>query len=59
MSFFSIGILIVVVVIAFRIAPRENKEKTAIHGAGQIAMLAALALFGADFLPPTFMAPAK
>jgi hypothetical protein len=49
MSFFSIGILIVVVFIAFRIAPRENKEQAQIHGAGQIAMLAALALFGADF----------
>jgi hypothetical protein len=54
MSFFSIGILIVIVVIAFRIAPRENKEQTAIHGAGQIAMLAALALFGADFFTSYF-----
>ena len=54
MSFFSIGILIVVVVIAFRIAPRENKEQAAIHGAGQIAMLAALALFGADFFTSYF-----
>jgi hypothetical protein len=51
---FSIGILIVVVFIAFRISPREKKEQTQIHGAGQIAMLAALALFGADFFTSYF-----
>jgi len=54
MSFFSIGILIVVVAIAFRIAPREKKDQAQIHGAGQIAMLAALALFGADFFTSYF-----
>ncbi len=54
MSFFSIGILIVVVVIALRIAPREKKDQAQIHGAGQIAMLAALALFGADFFTSYF-----
>jgi hypothetical protein len=51
---FSIGILIVVVFIAFRVAPREKKEQAQIHGAGQIAMLAALALFGADFFTSYF-----
>jgi hypothetical protein len=51
---FSIGILIVVVFIAYRIAPREKKDQTQIHGAGQIAMLAALALFGADFFTSYF-----
>lgn len=54
MSLISIGILIVIVVIAFRIAPREKKEQVQIHGAGQIAMLAALALFGADFFTSYF-----
>jgi hypothetical protein len=54
MSFFSIGILIVVVAIAFRISPREKKDQAQIHGAGQIAMLAALALFGADFFTSYF-----
>jgi hypothetical protein len=54
MSFFSIGILIVAVFIAFRIAPREKKEQVQLHGAGQIAMLAALALFGADFFTSYF-----
>ncbi len=51
---FSIGILIIVVFIAYRIAPREKKEQAQIHGAGQIALLAALALFGADFFTSYF-----
>jgi hypothetical protein len=51
---FSIGILIIVVFVAYRIAPREKKEQAQIHGAGQIALLAALALFGADFFTSYF-----
>jgi hypothetical protein len=51
---FSIGILLVIVYLAFRIAPREKKEQAHVHGAGQIAMLAALALFGADFFTSYF-----
>ena len=51
---FSIGILLAIAFIAFRIAPREKKESAHIHGAGQIAMLAALALFGADFFTSYF-----
>ncbi len=47
--FFSIGLLIVIIYIAYRIAPRERKEDAHIHGAGQIALLAALALFGVDY----------
>lgn len=54
MSLFSIGLLLVIVFIAYRIAPREKKEQAQIHGAGQIAMLAALALFGADFFTSYF-----
>jgi hypothetical protein len=46
---FSIGLLIIIIFIAFRIAPREKKDHAQIHGAGQIFMLAALALFGIDF----------
>jgi hypothetical protein len=52
--FFSGLLLIGIVYIAFRIAPRENKEQAHIHGAGQIAMLAALALFGIDFFTSYF-----
>jgi hypothetical protein len=46
---FSIGLLLVIVYIAFRIAPREKKDHAQVHGAGQIFLLAALALFGIDF----------
>ncbi len=46
---FSIGLLIVVVVIAFKISPKENKEHAHVHGAGQIGLLAAVALFGVDY----------
>jgi nucleotide-binding universal stress UspA family protein len=34
---------------SWRLAPKENAEHTAKHGAGQIALLAAVALFGVDF----------
>ncbi len=46
---FAIGLLIVIVFIAYRLAPRENKEDAHIHGAGQIGLLAAVALFGVDY----------
>jgi hypothetical protein len=47
-------LLLVIVYIAYRLAPRERKESALIHGAGQIGMLAALALFGADFFTSYF-----
>lgn len=53
---FSIALLIVIVFVAFRIAPRENKEDAHVHGAGQIGMLAALALFGVDYFTSYFYA---
>jgi hypothetical protein len=46
---FSIGLLILIVLLAFKIAPREKAEDTNIHGAGQIGLLAAIALFGMDY----------
>ncbi len=46
---FSIGLLIVVCYLAYRAAPRERKEDAHIHGAGQIGLLAAVALFGVDY----------
>ena len=33
---FSIALLIVIIFIAFRLAPVENKEHAAIHGAGRL-----------------------
>lgn len=53
---FSIALLIVVVFIAFRLAPVENKEHAAIHGAGQVGLLAAVALFGVDYFTSYFYA---
>jgi hypothetical protein len=46
---FAVGILIVIGYIAYRIAPREREEDAHVHGAGQIGLLAAVALFGVDY----------
>src|SRR5512135_320695 len=54
--FFSIALLIVIIFIAFKLAPVEKKEHAAIHGAGQIGLLAAVALFGVDYFTSYFYA---
>ncbi len=54
--FFSIALLIVIIYLAFRLAPVEKKEHAAIHGAGQIGLLAAVALFGVDYFTSYFYA---
>src|SRR5574342_1393271 len=53
---FSIVLLIVFVVVAIRLAPREKQEEAHIHGAGQIGLLAAVALFGVDYFTSYFYA---
>jgi hypothetical protein len=53
---FSIAILIVIVIVAIRISPVEKKEHALVHGAGQIGLLAALALFGVDYFTSYFYA---
>src|SRR5512139_1469739 len=53
---FSIGLLIVIIFIAAKAAPVEKKEDTHIHGAGQVGLLAALALFGVDYFTSYFYA---
>jgi hypothetical protein len=53
---FAIGLLIVIIYISFRIAPVEKEEHAHIHGAGQIGLLAALALFGVDYFTSYFYA---
>ncbi len=53
---FSIGLLIVIVFIAFKAAPVEKKESALLHGAGQIGLLAAVALFGVDYFTSYFYA---
>ncbi|MFZ5881348.1 MAG: hypothetical protein ACOY0R_18430 [Chloroflexota bacterium] len=54
--FFSIGILIVIIFLAYKASPVEKEEDTHIHGAGQIGLLAALALFGVDYFTSYFYA---
>jgi amino acid transporter len=53
---FAIGILIVIIGIAFKISPVEKQEHANVHGAGQIGLLAALALFGVDYFTSYFYA---
>ncbi len=53
---FSIALLIVIIFLAFKAAPVEKKEHVLIHGAGQIGLLAALALFGVDYFTSYFYA---
>src|SRR3990172_2894433 len=54
--FFSIALLIVIVVVVMRVAPRESQEDAHIHGAGQVGVLAALALFGVDYFTSYYYA---
>src|SRR5512136_544317 len=53
---FSIVLLLVVIFIGWKISPREKKEHAHVHGAGQIGLLAALALFGVDYFTSYFYA---
>ena len=53
---FSIALLIVIIYLAFKAAPVEKKEHALIHGAGQIGLLAAMALFGVDYFTSYFYA---
>src|SRR5512136_1344504 len=46
---FSIALLLVIVFISFKISPKEKAEHAHVHGAGQIGLLAAIALFGVDY----------
>jgi len=46
---FSIALLIVIVFLSYKAAPRERAEHALVHGAGQIGLLAAVALFGVDY----------
>src|SRR5512141_389442 len=46
---FSALLLIAIFYIAYRVAPRERDEDSHVHGAGQIGLMAAVALFGVDY----------
>jgi hypothetical protein len=53
---FAIGLLIVILYISYKASPVEKKEHAFVHGAGQIGLLAALALFGVDYFTSYFYA---
>ena len=52
----SIVMLLLVVLVAYRVAPRGNPDHAHKHGAGQIGLLAALALFGVDYFTSYYYA---
>ncbi len=53
---FSIGLLIVIAYMVYRAAPREHAEDAHVHGAGQVGLLAAIALFGVDYFTSFYYA---
>lgn len=53
---FSLGLLIVAAFLAWKASPVEREESAHVHGAGQIGLLAALALFGVDYFTSYFYA---
>jgi len=53
---FAIGLIIVFFFLSYRFAPRERQEDALVHGAGQVGMLAALALFGVDYFTSYYYA---
>jgi len=55
----SIFLLLIIVYIAYRLAPREKEEHAHVHGAGQVGLLAALALFGVDYFTSYYYATAE
>ena len=52
----SVALLAVFILVAYKIAPRENAADAHVHGAGQIGLLAAVALFGVDYYTSYFYA---
>jgi hypothetical protein len=54
--FFAILLLAAFCYLAYKVSPREKAEDAHIHGAGQIGLLAALALFGVDYFTSFYYA---
>ncbi len=48
--------MLVFILLAYKVAPRENAADAHVHGAGQIGLLAAVALFGVDYFTSYFYA---
>src|SRR5574341_1811230 len=53
---FSILLLAVIAYLSWKASPKEKGEEAHIHGAGQIGLLAALALFGVDYFTSYYYA---
>lgn len=53
---FSILLLVIITFLSYRIAPREKEEDAHVHGAGQVGLLAAVALFGVDYFTSFYYA---
>jgi hypothetical protein len=53
---FSILLLPVIIVLSYRMAPREHERDAHVHGVGQIGLLAAVALFGVDYFTSYYYA---
>jgi len=53
---FSILLLAVVIFLSYRLAPREREADAHVHGAGQVGLLAAVALFGVDYFTSFYYA---
>ena len=53
---FSIILLAAIIFLSYKAAPRERAEHANVHGAGQIGLLAAVALFGVDYFTSYFYA---
>jgi hypothetical protein len=53
---FSIILLAIIIFLSYRVAPRERDEDAHVHGAGQIGLLAAVALFGVDYFTSFYYA---
>src|SRR5512142_3359213 len=52
----SVVLLLAIGFLAYKVSPREKAEHAKKHGAGQIALLAALALFGVDYFSSYYYA---
>lgn len=53
---FSILLLAAVIFLSYKIAPREREVDAHVHGAGQVGLLAAVALFGVDYFTSFYYA---
>ncbi|MFZ6026066.1 MAG: hypothetical protein ACOYYS_00005 [Chloroflexota bacterium] len=52
----SVLLLAIIIFFAWKVSPRERQEDAHVHGAGQVGLLAALALFGVDYFTSYYYA---